>query len=52
MTRVFSALAATVFALVTASCCCTSDSKPPALRPAPTFQEIETQPPAEVHYGK
>ncbi|MBK1883864.1 hypothetical protein JIN85_15710 [Luteolibacter pohnpeiensis] len=54
MTRVISALVATVFVLVSASCCCTSDSKPPKLRDAPHFSEIDTTvpAPAEVHYGK
>ncbi len=53
MIRLISALAATGFALISASCCCTGEPKAPPLRPLPQFQEIETtDAPAEVHYAK
>jgi hypothetical protein len=53
MTRIVSALIVSVFALLAASCCCTSDAKPPGLRPLPQFQEIPAAPQApEVHYEK
>lgn len=42
MIRILTALVASVFALLTAACCCTSDAKPPGLRPLPQFQEIQT----------
>jgi hypothetical protein len=42
MIRILTALVASVFALLTAACCCTSDAKPPGLRPLPHFQEIQT----------
>jgi len=41
MIRILTTFAAAAFALVTASCCCTSDAKPPGLRALPKFQEIE-----------
>jgi hypothetical protein len=41
MIRILTTLATAAFALATAACCCTSDSKPPKLRPLPKFQEIE-----------
>lgn len=40
MIRIFTAIAATAVALLASSCCCTSDAKPPGLRPLPQFQEI------------
>jgi hypothetical protein len=40
MTRIFTALAASVFAMLAASCCCTGEPKPPGLRPLPQFREI------------
>jgi hypothetical protein len=54
MIRTATALVASVFALLAASCCCTSDTKPPGLRPLPQFQEISPGSPAapEVHYSK
>jgi hypothetical protein len=54
MIRILSAIAASVFALLSASCCCTGEAKPPGLRPLPQFQEIESaQAPApEVRYEK
>lgn len=54
MIRILSALVASVFALLAASCCCTGETKPPRLRPLPRFQEIPAAPaPApEVHYTK
>jgi hypothetical protein len=42
MIRIFTALVASAFALLTASCCCTGEAKPPGLRPLPHFQEIQT----------
>jgi hypothetical protein len=50
MIRILTALVASVFAFLSASCCCTSEVKPPGLRPLPQFQEIQTAP--EVHYSK
>ena len=52
MIRVISALAAAGFALISASCCCTSEAKAPPLRSLPQFQEIETETTTEVHYEK
>lgn len=54
MIRIVTALVASVFALLTASCCCTGEAKPPKLRPVPQFQEIQPAPaPApEVNYTK
>lgn len=54
MIRILSAIVASVFALLSASCCCTGEAKPPGLRPLPQFQEIQSAPaPApEVHYEK
>lgn len=52
MIRILSALVVSTFALLGASCCCTSDAKPPGLRPAPQFQEIPAAPaPAPEVYG-
>jgi hypothetical protein len=42
MIRILTALATSVFVLITASCCCTSETKPPGLRSLPQFQEIES----------
>jgi hypothetical protein len=50
MTRILISLIASVFALLCVSCCCTSEVKPPGLRPLPQFQEIQTAP--EVNYSK
>jgi hypothetical protein len=44
MTRILTALVASVFALLTAACCCTGEAKPPGLRAMPKFQEIEAAP--------
>ena len=41
MIRALSATAACAIALVSASCCCTGESKPPRLRALPKFQEIQ-----------
>ena len=51
MIRILSALVASVFALLTVSCCCTGEAKPPGLRKLPKFREIEpAQAPAEPVY--
>jgi hypothetical protein len=42
MIRIISALVVSAFALIATSCCCTSDMKPPGLRPLPQFQEIQS----------
>lgn len=47
MTRLISALTTAGLALIAASCCCTSDSKPAKLRPLPQFQEIQAEAPME-----
>ena len=54
MIRIISALVVSSFALLAASCCCTSEAKPPGLRPLPQFKEIQAAPaPApEVLYEK
>ena len=54
MIRLLSALVVSALAMLAASCCCTSDTKPPRLRPLPQFQEIQAAPaPApEVHATK
>ena len=52
MIRIATLLAASVFALLAASCCCTGESKPPGLRPLPQFQEIQPAPAPEVNYTK
>ena len=52
MTRIFIALAASGFAFLSASCCCTSDVKAPGLRALPQFQEIQTTVTEEVHHTK
>lgn len=49
MIRIASALVVSVFALLSAACCCTGEAKPPGLRPLPQFEEIgSTQEPAPV----
>lgn len=52
MIRIVSAFVAAAFAGLAASCCCTSDVKPPGLRPLPQFREIAPTPAPEVHYAK
>lgn len=46
MTRIVTALVASAFALLTASCCCTGESKPPRLRYMPKFKELPAESPA------
>ncbi len=54
MIRIISALVVFVFAMLSASCCCTGEAKPPGLRPLPQFKEIgAAQAPApEIHHEK
>jgi hypothetical protein len=52
MIRILSALTASAFAMLAASCCCTSDTRAPGLRPLPQFQELPAAPAPEVHYSK
>lgn len=53
MIRLIAALCATAFALLSASCCCTSEPKAPGLRSLPAFQEIPAaQAPMEVEATK
>ncbi len=52
MIRIVTALVASVFALLSASCCCTGEAKPPGLRPLPQFQEIQPAGAPEVNYTK
>ena len=53
MIRILSALVVSVFALMAVSCgCCTSDAKPPGLRPMPQFQEIPAAEAPTVRYEK
>lgn len=52
MSRIFTALTISAFAMLAASCCCTSDVRPPGLRPLPQFQELPVTPAPEVHYTK
>ena len=53
MIRIISALVTSVFAFLAVSCgCCTSDVKPPGLRPLPQFQEIQAAPAHDVIYEK
>jgi hypothetical protein len=40
MIRLLFASGASLFALLTVSCCCTSEPKAPRLRPLPAFQEL------------
>jgi len=49
MIRILSALTISAFAMLAASCCCTSDTRPPGLRPLPQFQELPAAPAPEVH---
>ncbi|GAA5481359.1 hypothetical protein [Haloferula sargassicola] len=49
MLRIFAAVLASVFAFLSASCCCTSEPTAPPLRPLPAFSEV---PAAEVDYSK
>ena len=51
MIRILTALIASVFALLAASCCCTGETKAPGLRALPQFQEIQSSAP-EVNYSK
>jgi hypothetical protein len=48
MIRIFTALIASAFVLLTAACCCTGEAKPPRLRELTQFQEIETTTVSEV----
>ncbi|MCX8496209.1 MAG: hypothetical protein ORN51_08515 [Akkermansiaceae bacterium] len=48
MTRTLSLLLASAFTLLAASCCCTSDSKPPRLHRLPRFHEIKEAPAQEA----
>ncbi|MCW1914836.1 hypothetical protein OJ996_14710 [Luteolibacter sp. GHJ8] len=50
MFRAIAIVSLSVFALVSASCCCTSEPKAKPLRPLPAFQEVPSAP--EVHYSK
>jgi len=52
MIRIFTALIASVFALLSAACCCTGEVKAPGLRPLPQFKEIQSDSAPEVHYSK
>lgn len=52
MIRILSALTASVFALLSVSCCCTGEAKPPGLRPLPQFQEIQSAPAPQVEATK
>lgn len=54
MIRIVTALAASAFALLSASCCCTGEAKPPGLRALPQFQEIQPaqEPAPQVNYEK
>lgn len=52
MIRIIIALSASVFALLSASCCCTGEVGAPGLRPLPQFQEIETAPAPQIHASK
>ncbi len=45
MIRLIAISSASLVAILMTSCgCCTSDSKPPKLRPLPEFREIEAAP--------
>jgi hypothetical protein len=50
MFRAIAIVCLSAFALVSASCCCTSEPKAKPLRPLPAFQEVPSAP--EVHYSK
>ncbi|MGA0845696.1 MAG: hypothetical protein ACO3RV_04080 [Luteolibacter sp.] len=45
MTRIILFLTAGAAAILTASCCCTSDTKAPGLPRLPKFQEIKAEQP-------
>jgi len=51
MIRILSALTASAFAMLAASCCCTSDTRAPGLRPLPQFQELPAAPAPQVEYS-
>lgn len=46
MIRILFALCVAAGALLSVSCCCTSEAGAPKLRPLPQFREIEAAPPA------
>lgn len=48
MIRILIALCASSIALMSVSCCCTSESSARKLRPLPKFREIQTVTPAQV----
>ena len=50
MLRIIAAVCVSAFALLSVSCCCTSEMEAVALRPLPQFQEVPAA--AEVHYSK
>ncbi|MEO5715326.1 MAG: hypothetical protein ABIT37_17745 [Luteolibacter sp.] len=50
MIRILTALVASVFALLSASCCCTGEPQAPGLRPLPQFQEIQSTTTTTVDY--
>jgi hypothetical protein len=54
MIRILSLIALVATSLVANSCCicCTSDSKAPALRKLPAFQNLPAAPEVEVYSGK
>jgi len=53
MTRIITALLASTFALLLTACgCCTSDVKPPGLRPLPQFKEIQSAPQVDYRSSK
>jgi hypothetical protein len=52
MTRILTALLASAFAFLAASCCCTGEPKAPGLRPLPKFMEIQSAGGPEVNYSK
>ncbi|WP_338288413.1 hypothetical protein [Luteolibacter sp. LG18] len=48
MIRILLVSGASLVALLSASCCCTSQPKAPKLRPVPHFQELPAAPQQEV----
>ncbi|MGC4015614.1 MAG: hypothetical protein QM755_14000 [Luteolibacter sp.] len=48
MIRILLVSGASLIALFSASCCCTSESKAPKLRKLPSFQELPAAQPQEV----
>ncbi len=48
MIRTAFALILSGISLAAASCCCTSDTKPPKLRALPQFEEIQAEAPASL----